>query len=231
MEPKPACLAQLNAEASDPRALGWMQGFPPSADKQIMQPDSNFFSFPKMRWSVCHMRELMPTKSISRGLGASVPWVYALDKNIDALSFLPLGKDQPMSFKDSLAANYTDGLIVLHKGKIVYEYYSGCLSEIGQHAAMSMTKSLTGLAAEILIAEGKLDDKKLVADIIPELKHSAFGDATVRQVLDMTTALKYSENYAGPKADIWQYAAAANPMPKPSNYQGPNGYFDYLKTV
>lgn len=230
-----AANAPLDDKASDPRTLGWMQGFPPAPDKLIMQPDSDFFSFPKMRWSVCHMRELMPTKQISRGLGASVPFEYALssmqDSKIDQLRFLPLGSDKPMTWQASLAANYTDGLVVLHKGKVVYEYYSGCLTELGQHAAMSMTKSLTGLAAEILIAEDKLNDKTLVRDIIPELKDSAFGDASVRQVMDMTTALKYSEDYANPKADIWQYAAAASPLPKPANYLGPNGYFEYLTTI
>src|SRR5690554_5184034 len=68
-------------------------------------------------------------------------------------------------------------------------------------------------------------------DIIPELKNSAFGDASARQVMDMTTALQYSENYADPNAVIWHYAAAANPMPKPANYQGPSGYFSYLQTL
>ncbi|MFP3354005.1 6-aminohexanoate hydrolase, partial [Pseudoalteromonas sp. SIMBA_153] len=51
-----------DAEATDPEALGWMQGFPPSPEKLIMQPESDFFSFPKLRWTVCHIRELMPTK-------------------------------------------------------------------------------------------------------------------------------------------------------------------------
>ncbi|MEN9464435.1 MAG: hypothetical protein RL217_616 [Pseudomonadota bacterium] len=109
-----------------------------------------------------------------------------------------------------------------------------CLAQLNAEASDPRTLGwMQGFppAAEILIAEDKLDDKKIVAEIIPELKHSAIGDATVRQVLDMTTALKYSENYADPKADIWQYAAAANPMPKPSDYQGPDGYFDHLKTV
>ncbi|MEH8021555.1 serine hydrolase [Rheinheimera metallidurans] len=55
-------------------------------------------------------------------------------------------------------ANYTDGIIVLHQGKVVYERYFGCLHETEYHAAMSMTKSLTGLLAEMLIAQGKLDD-------------------------------------------------------------------------
>ena len=61
--------APLSAAESDPRVLGWMQGFPPPPDKLIMQPSSNYFSFPKLRWSVCHIRELMPTKVVSRGLG------------------------------------------------------------------------------------------------------------------------------------------------------------------
>ena len=58
-----------DAAASDPNTLGLMQGFPPAPDKRVMQPDSNFFSFPKLRWTVCHIRELMPTKQVSRGLG------------------------------------------------------------------------------------------------------------------------------------------------------------------
>lgn len=136
-----------------------------------------------------------------------------------------------MTWKESLDANYTYGIVVLHKGEIVYENYSGCLKETGQHAAMSMTKSLTGLLAEILISEGKIDDSALVTSVVPELKDSAFGSATIREVMDMTTALDYSENYADPNADIWIYSAAANPLPKAKDYQGPNGYFEYLATV
>ena len=59
----------LSAEASDPNRLGWMQGFPPPPERIIGQPDSNYFSFPKMCWTVCHFRELLPTKQVSRGLG------------------------------------------------------------------------------------------------------------------------------------------------------------------
>jgi CubicO group peptidase (beta-lactamase class C family) len=96
---------------------------------------------------------------------------------------------------------------------------------------MSMTKSLTGLLAEILVAEGTLDDQAMVAKLVPELASSAFGDATVRQVMDMTTALDFSEDYADPNAQIWSYSAAANPLPKPADYKGPVGYYQYLQTV
>lgn len=221
------------AKSSDPKTIGWMEGFPPVPEKQIMLPDSNFFSFPKLRWSICHLRELLPTEQISKGLNPSISLDYDLDTNaINALSFLPMNKsDAPMTWAQSLEANYTDGLLILHRGKIVYEYYNGCLTQTGKHGAMSMTKSLIGLMAEILVVEGFLDETALVSTIIPELKESAFGPATVRQVMDMTTGLDYSEDYADPDADIWVYSAAASPWPKPKNYMGPNGYFEYLQTV
>ena len=221
----------LSAEDSDPRKLGWMTGFPSPQDKLIMQPETDYFSFPKLRWTVCHIRELLPTKQVSRGIGASVPLKYLIDEGIDEVRFTPIGGGDPMTWKESLSTNYTDGILILHKDKVVYEKYFGCLNEMGQHAAMSMTKSLTGLLAEILVAEGALDDKAKVSSIVPELSGSAFGSATVRQVMDMTTALDYSEDYSDPNADIWIYSAAANPLPKPKDYEGPNGYFEYLQTV
>jgi CubicO group peptidase (beta-lactamase class C family) len=223
--------SSMGAEDSDPRRLGWMTGFPPPPEKLIMQPESDFFSFPKLRWTVCHIRELMPTKQVNGGIGPAVPLEYAIDDGIDAVTFTPMGGGKPMTWKESLAANYTDGMLILHKGRVVYEKYFGCLDETGKHAAMSMTKSITGLLAEILVVEGRLDDKAKVSSIIPELKDSAFGSATVRQVMDMTTALDYSEDYSDPNADIWIYSKAASPLPKPKDYQGPNGYFEYLQTV
>ena len=222
---------RLTAEESNPKTLGWMKGFPPPPDKLIMQPETDYFSFPKLRWTVCHIRELLPTKQVSRGIGAPVPLKYAIDDGIDAVSFTPLDGGESMTWKESLSANYTDGILIMHKGKVVYERYFGCLDEAGKHAAMSMTKSMTGLLAEILVAEGRLDDTANVSSIVPELASSAFGSATVRQVMNMTTALDYSEDYADPEADIWIYSAAASPLPKPKGYEGPNGYFEYLQTV
>jgi len=49
--------------------------------------------------------------------------------------------------------------------------------------------------------------------------------------MDMTTALDYSENYSDPKAEVWTYAKAGSPLPKPKNYTGPRSYFEYLQTV
>ena len=132
----------LNAEDSDPKKLGWMTGFPPPPDKLIMQPESDFFSFPKLRWTVCHVRELMPTKQISKGLNPPVPLEFAFDEGIDTVTFKPMDGGKPLTWKESLPANYTDGILILHKNRLVYEKYFGCLDAMGKHAAMSDRKSV-----------------------------------------------------------------------------------------
>ena len=221
----------LDAKASNPVTLGWMQGFPPAADKTIRFTDPDYFAFPKLRWTACHFRELMPTVAVSRGDTATDTLSVSLDAGIESVTFTPLGGGDDMTFDAAFDANYTDGILVMHKGRIVYERYDGCLDENTLHGAMSVTKSITGLLAEVLVAEGALDETLPIAAIIPELANSAFGDATVKQVLEMTTALDYSEDYSDPDAEVWTYAQAGSPLPKPDGYTGPRSYFGYLQTV
>lgn len=221
----------LSAKASNPITMGWMQGFPPPADKVIRFTDPDYFAFPKLRWTVCHFRELMPTAGVDNGQRAASDLSASLDPSLDAVTFKPLGSDKSMTWGEAFDANYTDGILVMHHGRIVYERYDGCLDETALHGAMSVTKSLTGLLGETLVAEGKLDDTALVGTLIPELQGSAYGDATVRQVMDMTTGLLYSEDYADPDAEVWTYAEAGSPLPKPEGYEGPRSYFEYLQTV
>ena len=123
-----------------------------------------------------------------------------------------------MTWGQAFNANFTDGVVVLHKGRVVYERYAGALRVDGQHIAQSVTKSFFGLIGQILVAEGKLDENAKVAQYVPELKDSAFGDATIRQVLDMRTGLKYSENYADPKAEIWDHVRAGGVLPRPPGW-------------
>lgn len=220
----------LSAKDSDPIKMGWMQGFPPAKDKALSALDGSFFEFPALRWSVVHMRQFLPTTITSKSFDSPHQFKYKLDKNIDTIEFLPWDTNKKMTWEESLWENYTDGIIVLHKGDVVYERYFGALTESEVHAVMSLTKSFTGTLASILAAEGKIDPDKLVSFYVPELKKSAFGDATVRQVMDMTTALKYSEDYADPNAEIWAFSAAGNPFPQ-ADGQKPIGYYEYLKNV
>lgn len=208
-----------------------MKGFPPPSDKLIRFTDPDYFAFPKLRWTICHFRELMPTVGVNNGSGGARELPVALDLLIDRVTFTPLGGNAPMTWNEAFDVNYTDGVIVLHHGRVVHERYSGCLDHDTLHGAMSVTKSLTGLLGEMLVTEGALDDSALVGDLIPELRDSAFGDASVRQVMDMTTALDYSEDYSDPNAGVWTYAKAGSPLPKPDGYDGPRSYFEFLQTV
>lgn len=228
-----AALAQSpwTAQSSDPSILGWMQGSPPKSDRTIRFSDDSYFKFPQWRWTVCHFQQLMPTKPVSRGIGAPRILPRAERTDIESISFIPTGATAPITFQDAFDRNFTDGIVILHEGRVVYERYAGCLSPTGRHGAMSVTKSLIGLLAETLIADGRLDEARRVDSYVPELATSAFGDATVRQVLDMTTGIQFSEDYADPAADVWRYGAAGNPLPKPADYAGPRSYFEFLVTV
>jgi CubicO group peptidase (beta-lactamase class C family) len=144
---------------------------------------------------------------------------------------MPLGASQSITWAESLAANYTDGIVVLHKGRIVYERYFGVLKEDGQHGAMSVTKSFVGTLGAMLVAEGVVDAEAPISEYVLELSGSGFGDATVRQVLDMTTAIKFSEDYSDPNAEVWAHAHAGNPLPKSKDYTGPRSYYEFLQTV
>lgn len=220
-----------DAVASDPAVLGWMKGAPPTADKIIRFEDGSYFKFPQMRWSVSNFRQLMPTVNISRGNQPSDPIPLQENKMIDSISFLPIGGDKEVSWSQSLKENYTDGILVMHKGRIIYEKYFGVLGPLGQHGAMSMTKSFIGTLAEILVAEKKLKAEALVISYVPELKESGFKNATVRDLMDMTTAIRFSEDYSDPNAEVWQHAKAGNPLPKEPGYKGPKNYYDFLKTI
>ena len=81
----------LDAAASDPNVMGWMQGFPPADDRIIGYPASDYFSFPKLRWTFCHFREIQATKRVGRGLGPVSPFSEALDPAIDDVTFTPIG--------------------------------------------------------------------------------------------------------------------------------------------
>ena len=77
----------------------------------------------------------------------------------------------------------------------------------------SVTKSFTGLIAEMLIAEGRLDDTERVSEYLPEVKGSAYEDATVRNVLDMEVGIDFSEIYDDPSSSIFQFTYAAGIQP------------------
>ncbi len=224
----PLDLAKVRA--TDPVALGWMAGMPVPPQKQIRFDDGSFYRFPQWRWTFSHWRELRPTIAVPRGAGPVRPLPSALRQDLDAVTFVPTGGTAPVTWADSLIANYTDGIVVLHRGRIVYERYLGALVGDQPHVAFSVTKSFVGTLAAMLVGEGKLDRGAAVTRYLPELAGSGF-DATVAQVLDMTTALDYVENYTGESKTTNAYRYATGFMPRPADHSGPKAIYAFLPTV
>ncbi len=220
----------ITTERYNPLVLGWMQGFPPSEEKVISATNGSFFEFPALRYSVCNIRQFLPTKVVLAAEKNRYEFKSRIDRRIDTISFIPLFETEKMTWHDALNKIYTDGIIVLHKGKIVYENYFGALQPNGTHAVMSISKSFIGTLGALLVAQGVLDEWQTAGYYVPELKESAFGDATIRDLLDMKTALQYSEDYSNPTAEVYLFSGAGTPC-HPDNYQGPTHYYEYLKTV
>ncbi len=152
-------------------------------------------------------------------------------RDLDAVTFTPIGGATPMTWAAAFDANYTDGIVVLHRGRVVYERYAGALAPERQHIAFSVTKSFVATLAGILIADGTLDDRATVASYVPELQQSGFGDATVRQLLDMTTGLDYSEDYADDDSPVWNLGRAVGFLPAPPDYRKPATTYAYLASL
>jgi CubicO group peptidase (beta-lactamase class C family) len=220
-----------DATASDPRALAWMQGAPPPRAQQVRFSDDPMFAFPQLRWYLSNIRQMMPTTNVWRGPGPTSVLAHALRDDLDAVTFVPIGQRRPMTWAQSLDANYTDGIVVLHRGHIVYERYAGVLAAHVPHLTCSVTKSFTGTLAASFAAEGLLDVAAPVIEYVPELAQSGWGTATVRQVMDMTTALVYSEDYTKPDAEVWQHLRAGGFLARGAGYAGPDSYYDFLATV
>ena len=219
------------AAQSDPVTLGWMVGSPPPPDKTIRFADGSFYKFPQSRWTLSHWREIFPTRNVSRGEGPVSALSRGKAADLDGLTFTPMGSDKTMTWVESLGANYTDAIVVLHRGQVVYEKYFPILPADRQHIAFSVTKSFMGTLGAMLVAEGRLDPNAIVTRYIPELAGSGFGDATVQQVLDMTTAIDYSEDYADPNSSFLPYARAAGMMPLPPDYTGPTSIYEYVRGI
>ena len=218
-----------DAVASDPVTMGWMQGFPPPPEKQVLWRNTDHWRFPKTRWAFSHYRELLPTVRVAGGHAAPLP--RAIDESLAALTFTPLGSETPITVEQGLLGTYADGLLVVHKGQVVLERWYGVTGPETRHIAFSVTKSFVGTIIASQIAEGAIDPAAPVSAYVPELAHSGFATASVRQVLDMTTALDFSEEYTDPKSGIGAYSAAVGFVPAAPDTTGPRDMWSFLTGI
>ena len=155
---------------------------------------------PFNRWSFSHLREIVPTQPI-RNTGAIHEPTMALDGELDGLA-VGLLDGSETTFSQLLDRTYTDGVVIIQDDKIRYERYFGETQQHVPHLLMSVTKSLVGSVAGNLVEQGLLVPDDHLTKYIPELADSGYAGATVRNVLDMRSGIKFSEEYTDPEAEV-----------------------------
>jgi CubicO group peptidase (beta-lactamase class C family) len=140
----------------------------------------------------------------------------------------PLRKGKPVKvegLETFIADNNIAGLIVVQDGRIRLERYARGYSRQGRYTSFSVAKSLTSTLVGAAVRDGAIksvDDP--VTRYIPELTGSAYDGVTVKQVLTMTSGVKWNEDYTDPNSDVARMYA--EPVPA-----GTDPTIAYLRTL
>ena len=164
-----------------------MTGFPPEPDKRVTL--SNWRKPPFNRWAFNHVSELVPSAFVRAARDAT-----------------PLDSEsRSLDLDDWLEKTFTDAIVVMKDGRVVFETYADGQSPDVPHIWMSVSKSILGLVAGIVAGRGQLDVEAPLTELIPELKGSAFDGATVRNALDMRVGIRFDEDYLATGGAIIEY--------------------------
>lgn len=201
-----------------------MSDFPAAPDQQVTL--ANWRTAPFNRWGLHHMREVVPTAAVQRDPHRTWQLPVALRPGLGEVTFTTSDGRQ-RTVDGWMTESYGDGLIVLSDGVIVHEHYSGHLTPTTNHLLFSVTKSVTGLLAGLVVERCGLDTTALVGDVVPDVAASGFGDCTVRDVLDMTVSLDFDEIYEDTNIQMRNYREASGWMP-PSDPSAPRDMRSFL---
>ena len=145
---------------------------------------------PANRWAFQHLDEFLATAPVWRGQGP--------------VRELKAGTQEPWSaeVEDFLTESCTDGILVLRGDTVLAETYLNDMTPATRHLFMSVSKSLCSAVVGQYVATGEIDCSAVVTTYLPELADSAYGDATVQEVLDMTVGVQFDETYDDPASEV-----------------------------
>ena len=197
----------------------------------------NWQDAPANRWAFWHVGDLLPTYRVPRGDGTPRP-LPAAPAQPDLLS-VPVtrmgrtGEPPPAStVGDVLSDTYTDAYLVLQDGQLVTEWYGPLGAPDRTHALMSVSKSVVGCVAAVLIDRGQLDPDAEITSYVPELAGSGYAGALVRHVYDMRSGVRFGEEYANPDSDIRRLDEWVGGQESTEPGRGePRGLYRFLATL
>ncbi len=178
----------------------------------------NWRQYPNSQWSFQHVRQLIPTAEIKCGQQTrSAPANNRQDFQAEVVT----GPAGSCTLSQLLEWSKTDGLLILHHGKTVCEWTAPHFDTRNPHILFSCSKSVTAMLAGILENQGVIDSRHPVIRYLPEARNSAYGNCTLRHVLDMSVALDFEENYTDPESEYIQYRVATGWNPVNQENPGP----------
>jgi CubicO group peptidase (beta-lactamase class C family) len=169
-----------------------------------LQPENTF-------WSFRHVRELIPTAQIDC---AQTPRVLNQQNKKELGEISIETRDGVKKISDFLSSTNTDSFTAVKGEDLVFEWLAPGVSDVEPHLIFSVTKSFTGMLVGALVQEGKIDVDALVTKYVPEIADSGFGDATVRNLLDMAASYQFEEDYTpGPDVIAYRHSVGWYPAP------------------
>ncbi len=167
-----------------------------------------FWSQPEKEKGFRTIDKLLPTRKISAG--GNVLELPLLLQDLSAVEYSIEGK--PYSLEDHMQSQHVGGLLVIKKGNIVYENYGLDNNEDSRWIAFSVAKSVTSMLIGAAIHDGYINSvDDAVTDYLPQLKGSAYDNASIENVLNMASGVAWNEDYFDPKSDV-SIAAGSNAM-------------------
>jgi CubicO group peptidase (beta-lactamase class C family) len=166
---------------------------------------SNWDTAPSSMFTFTQTDKIFPTLMMSRGDGAVQPLHYAPKQlDISELFVSDPATGRSMTVEQLLGRRIqNNGLIVLHKGRVVHESYRNGLSRELRHLNFSTAKSFIGMLAQVAKQKGFFEDDDLASKYVPELRgKDAWKDVTVRHVMDMRDGTEFVEDYEDENSDV-----------------------------
>jgi CubicO group peptidase (beta-lactamase class C family) len=125
-----------------------------------------------------------------------------------------------------MAANNVSGVLVIKDGKILLERYGMGRKPQDRWTSFSVAKSVTSTLVGAAVQDGKLALDQPVTRYLPELRGSAYDGATVKDLITMSSGVKWNEDYTDPNSDVARAGGQAEP-----GEPGVNPIVSYLKRL